>query len=133
VNRAARISIVRCSTGVAGPCAVVLGGVNTAGNGVGRDVYHILLEESNSTLPALLSQLGGPAAQREQSCPSWVHAQYVTMGPAGKFYLAWHPQIDQVWWCCFGHEHGSNPDLSLLGYSRPWGVQMDRWVCTPKH
>jgi hypothetical protein len=106
---------------VAGPGPVVLGGVNAAGDSAEHDVYYVLLEEADGTLPPLPGQLGSPAAQPNQPCPGWVHDQYVTTGPDGKTYLTWHPQIDPVYWCYFGHEHGSNPDLFLAGYKPPFG------------
>lgn len=46
------------------------------------------------------------------ACPAWVHEQYVATGPDGVNYPTWHPQIDPVYWCYFGHEHGSDPKLA---------------------
>lgn len=40
-----------------------------------------------------------------------MHDLHTTTGPDGKTYNTWHPQVDPVYWCYFGHEHGSNPDL----------------------
>ena len=31
-----------------------------------------------------------------ETCPAWVHDQYVTTGPDGRIYPTWHPQIDPV-------------------------------------
>src|SRR5438067_7518874 len=44
-----------------------------------------------------------------QMCPSWVHDQYVTVGPDGKTYATWHPPVDPQYGCYFGHEHGADP------------------------
>lgn len=41
-------------------------------------------------------------------CAPWVHEQYkVTMH--GHSFATWHPPIDPVHNCVFGHEHGSDP------------------------
>lgn len=44
-------------------------------------------------------------------CPAWVHDQYLAQGFDGLMYRTWHPQIDPVYWCYFGHSHGSDPAL----------------------
>jgi hypothetical protein len=41
------------------------------------------------------------------ACPVSLHDQWTT--PDG--YRTWHPQIDPVYWCYYGHEHGSDPAL----------------------
>lgn len=43
------------------------------------------------------------------TCPEWVHDQYVAEGPDGNLYASWHPLVDLVHGCTFGHEHGSDP------------------------
>jgi hypothetical protein len=88
----------------------------------GRDTYIVLLAEANGapskapTIPA-----GKETPKANQLCPSWVHDQYVTTGPDGKTYATWHPQIDPVYWCYFGHDHGSDPALFHPTYKPPYG------------
>jgi hypothetical protein len=103
---------------------VRLGGVYEPGSTstVSRDTYLILLAEADGTpsktppVPA-----GKELPQPNQTCPAWVHAQYVTTGPDGKTYPTWHPQIDPVYWCYFRHEHGSDPSAFIPGYTPAYG------------
>lgn len=75
----------------------------------------------------LIAEQGGVASQEpplpnnederplpNATCPAWLHNAYQATGPDGYQYKTWHPQIDPVYWCYFGHEHGSDP--SLIGY-----------------
>jgi hypothetical protein len=66
-------------------------------------------------------QLGSPAAIANQTCPSWVHDQYLALGPEGRRYPTWHRQIDPVYWCYFRHEHGSDPALFSPVYQPVYG------------
>lgn len=54
-----------------------------------------------------------------QICPNWVHARYVTIGPDGKTYPTWHPQVDPVYHCMFDHDHGDDPRTSLANSTMP--------------
>ena len=77
-----------------------------------KDVYFVLLAEADgapSAAPATPSGQSTPAPNA--ACPGWVHDQYTTLGPDGSTQPTWHPQIDPVYWCYFGHEHGSDPML----------------------
>ena len=74
------------------------------------DPYFLLLGEADGTPsspPSVPTGLESP--QPNQYCPAWIHDQHVTEGPEGRMYRTWHPQIDPVYWCYFGHEHGSDP------------------------
>ena len=74
--------------------------------------YLVLLAEQNgqpANPPPTPS--GQSAADPNQLCPKWVHDQYQIQGPDGDWYGTWHPQIDPVYWCYFGHEHGSDPSV----------------------
>jgi hypothetical protein len=79
-----------------------------------NNTWWVLFGETNGTAsPAPF--VGG---EREvpvpnQTCPQWVHDQYVTLGPDGRAYATWHRVIDPVYWCSFTHEHGDDP--ALLG------------------
>ena len=48
------------------------------------------------------------------TCPVDVHNRYTVIGPDGKLYPTWHPPVDPVTGCRFGHEHGRNPRGSKL-------------------
>jgi hypothetical protein len=112
-----------------GPGVAALGGVydpqdNPQGNQDTIDTYWVLFSESNgqpSAAPTTPAGLSAP--QSNQACPAWVHDQYKAKGPDGKYYPTWHAQIDPVYWCYFGHEHGSDPAYfdsryhPLYGYS----------------
>jgi hypothetical protein len=45
----------------------------------------------------------------------------VTSGPDGDAYETWHPQWDPVYWCSFGHDHGSDPALIPGAPKVPYG------------
>lgn len=49
-----------------------------------------------------------------RDCPRWLHDLYVTPNRGGlegepAYWRTWHAMIDPVYWCYFGHEHGSYP------------------------
>ncbi|MDJ0498906.1 MAG: S-layer homology domain-containing protein [Acidimicrobiia bacterium] len=77
-----------------------------------REMYLILLAEADGRpTPAPPAPAGFSPAKPNVPCPAWVHGLHTTTGPDGARYETWHPQIDPVYWCYFGHEHGSNPAL----------------------
>lgn len=86
-----------------------------------RRMYLVLLAESDSepteTPPA---PAGWTAPRPNRTCSSWVHDLNTTDAPNCETYVGWHPQIDPVYWCYFGHEHGSDPSIipgnPLVGY-----------------
>jgi len=47
-------------------------------------------------------------------CSTAVHDRYSTVGPDGKRYPTWHPPVDPLTGCHFGHEHGRDPRGSAL-------------------
>ncbi len=51
----------------------------------------------------------GPA-----ECSTAIHDRYSTVGPDGKRYPTWHPPVDPLSGCSFGHEHGRDPRGSAL-------------------
>lgn len=60
------------------------------------------------------------------SCSAAVHDRFVVMGPDGRTYRTWHPQVVPVDaanpsgpTCRFGHEHGDDPSTSLADPSPP--------------
>jgi hypothetical protein len=92
---------------------ISLGGVysptDQPGN-ITRDTYWILLAESDGLpSPAPIVPGGKAAPIPNETCPAWVHDQYVATGPDGATYPTWHHLIDPVYWCYHRHEHGSNP------------------------
>jgi hypothetical protein len=94
-----------------------------SGRDLTRDTYWVLLAEDNDT-PS--SQPPVPAGREQphpnETCPAWIHDQYMTTGPDGKTYPTWHHQIDPIYWCYHRHEHGSDPQhfapnhVPLFGY-----------------
>jgi hypothetical protein len=48
------------------------------------------------------------------SCTREDHDRYSTVGPDGLLYPTWHPPLDPVSGCSFGHEHGRDPRGSAL-------------------
>ncbi len=86
-----------------------------------REMYLVLLAEADGEpSPTPPAPEGFTAAEPNTPCPAWVHDLHTTIGPDGQVYETWHPQIDPVYWCYFGHEHGSDPSLipgnPLIGY-----------------
>jgi hypothetical protein len=51
---------------------------------------------------------------RFDTCTKAQHDAYFVIGPDGKKYPTWHPPIDPVTGCSFGHEHGRDPKQSVL-------------------
>jgi hypothetical protein len=104
---------------------LALGGVYDGDGGshlFGRDTYWVLVGEADgSPTGAPPTPAGREVAQPNQTCPSWVHEQYVATGPDGRTYPTWHPQIDPVYWCYFRHEHGSDPALFSPKYQPVYG------------
>jgi hypothetical protein len=54
------------------------------------------------------------APGKTDTCTPEVHNRYVALGPDGKKYPTWHPPIDPLTGCSFGHEHGRDPHGSNL-------------------
>ena len=65
-----------------------------------------------TALPAKAFGIWTPG--RTDSCSPEVHNQYATVGPDGKKYPTWHPPVDALSGCTFGHEHGRDPHGSAL-------------------
>jgi len=101
----------------AGP--VSLGSVEYKANW--RDMYLILVAEQNGSPTQAPPVPPGNQVTPGSGCPTWVHDFYTTTGPDGRTYQTWHPQVDPVYWCYFGHEHGSNPDLIPGSPKIPYG------------
>ncbi len=47
-------------------------------------------------------------------CTAAVHNSYSVVGPDRKVYPTWHPPVDPVTGCSFGHDHGRDPRGSAL-------------------
>ncbi|MDJ0792449.1 MAG: S-layer homology domain-containing protein [Acidimicrobiia bacterium] len=107
----------------AGP--VSLGTVEA--NGDSRTMYLILLAESDGTpTPTPPVPSGKQYPVPGKACPEWVHDRHTTVGPDGKTYNTWHPQWDPVYWCSFGHDHGSSPSLIPGAPMVPYGYVADK-------
>lgn len=48
------------------------------------------------------------------TCSQADHDRYVVTGPDSKLYPTWHPAVDPVKGCSFGHDHGRDPRGSAL-------------------
>ena len=48
------------------------------------------------------------------TCTKADHDRYSTVGPDSLLYPTWHPPVDPVTGCSFGHEHGRDPRGSAL-------------------
>jgi len=48
------------------------------------------------------------------TCTTAIHDSYNTVGPDGLLYPTWHPPVDPITGCTFGHEHGRDPSGSAL-------------------
>jgi hypothetical protein len=92
---------------------VVLGAIG----GTANQPYTVLIAEANgvpSKAPVVPAGLEVP--QINKACPAWVHNRYTTRADDGRVYRTWHPVIDPVYWCYFGHEHGADPSLMPSKY-----------------
>jgi hypothetical protein len=49
-----------------------------------------------------------------ETCTKRQHDRYSTVGPDGKRYPTWHPAVDPISGCTFGHDHGRDPRGSRL-------------------
>ena len=73
-------------------------------------------------------------------CTPAIHDRYSVVGPDRKLYPTWHPPVDPVTGCAFGHDHGRDPHGSAL-YDEvgdiPFGLaneQLDVWdPANPRH
>lgn len=117
---------------VATASTVNLGGPSS--NGEEENMYYVLLAEAGGIPSIAPVQRGSPEALSNTTCPDWVHAQYITTGHDGKIYPTWHPQIDPVYWCSFGHEHGSDPALmGVSGFEPAYGYAGQAMGMTEAH
>jgi hypothetical protein len=73
-------------------------------------------------------------------CTAAQHDQYAVTGPDGKRYPTWHPPVDAVTGCAYGHDHGRDPrgsHLYALVGPIPFGYaneQLDVWdPANPRH
>lgn len=82
------------------------------------NVTELVSESTMRVVPALSSV----------QCPQWLHDLYMvesrdlevaTMEGELPFWRTWHPVIDPIYWCYFGHEHGSYPGkhMPMFGYT----------------
>lgn len=54
------------------------------------------------------------APSGNDTCSKETHDSYRVVGPDGKWYPTWHPPVDPVSGCTFGHEHGRDPAGSAI-------------------
>jgi hypothetical protein len=68
----------------------------------------MLLLPAAAALAAQSPYLSEKTPDGRPVCAAWVHDQY-KVNLNGRMYATWHPPIDPVYNCAFGHEHGSDP------------------------
>lgn len=81
--------------------------------------YDLLLGEADGSAPVpprQVDELRGEVAQAGKPCPRALHDLWVVSSSdeadgdtAGRVWATWHPQLDPIYYCSFGHEHGSSP------------------------
>ena len=94
--------------------------------------------QRTATGPSAAYGIWTPGAN--DTCTPAIHDAYSVVGPDDKLYPTWHPPIDPVTGCRFGHEHGRDPRGSKL-YAAvgpiPFGYaneQLDTWdPANPRH
>jgi hypothetical protein len=62
--------------------------------------------------PTAVPTATSPTAVSGQLCPAHVHGAFLAFAPNGLPYPTWHPPVDPVSGCLFGHEHGDDPSTS---------------------
>ena len=107
---------------------VVLPGLG--GTGADRPYWVLLAEAGGAPSRPPATPAGEATPIPNAACPAWVHDRYRALGPDGAEYPTWHPQIDPVYWCTFGHEHGSKP---AAGYSPLYGYTASRHGMAEPH
>ncbi len=109
------------------PAGPVAFGTVEAPSGDSRTMYTVLLAEADgSPTPTPPVPAGKTLPSVGGDCPAWVHGFYTTTGPDGQTYETWHPQWDPVYWCAFGHDHGSDPSLIPGAPAVPYGYVADK-------
>ncbi|OSX72020.1 hypothetical protein BU14_0482s0013 [Porphyra umbilicalis] len=81
--------------------------------------YDVLLGEADGsapTPPRQAAELGGKPALPGRPCPRSLHDLWVVPNAdgadadtRGRAWATWHPQLDPIYYCTYGHEHGSAP------------------------
>jgi len=92
----------------------LLGGVALASGVAATAVSSVQPEQSAGVQPTAAASYGIWTPSRLDTCTKDQHDSYFVLGPDGKKYPTWHPSIDPVSGCSFGHEHGRDPRGSEL-------------------
>ncbi|GAB0494689.1 hypothetical protein MMPV_005985 [Pyropia vietnamensis] len=81
--------------------------------------YDLLLGEADGSAPVpprQVDELRGEVALPGKPCPRTLHDLWAVPSTdktdgdtAGRMWATWHPQLDPIYYCSFGHEHGSAP------------------------
>jgi hypothetical protein len=75
------------------------------------------------------------------TCTTAIHDRYTVVGPDGKLYRTWHPQVVPIdpnnpaaGTCAFAHEHGDNPATSVANpHMPPFGYAAAQAGLTEPH
>lgn len=88
-------------------------------------IYSVLFAEVDGSAPALSDPppgWSGPEIQQHEKCPDELHDMWAVDGPdpndsatSAMKWATWHPQVDCIYNCYYGHEHGSFGGLA--GYT----------------
>lgn len=89
--------------------------------------YDLLLGEADgSPPPRPAAPPGRGAVAPNARCPDHLHDLWVTgahdpddADTAGKTWQSWHPQVDPIYWCYYGHDHGTAPYF-MGGWAPKW-------------
>jgi hypothetical protein len=98
--------MIRACRPVVGAIAIMVCGVACAADEVASPAPIV------ATGPSRAFGLWTPGPN--DTCTKEQHDAYSVVGPDGKLYPTWHPPIDPVSGCSFGHEHGRDPHGSKL-------------------
>lgn len=88
-------------------------------------VYSVLFMNDDGSVPALSAPppgWSGPEIKQHEKCPDQLHDMWSVPPPdpndpdtKGMMFRSWHPQVDYLYRCYYGHEHGSFDGLA--GYT----------------
>lgn len=108
--------------------------------------YHLLFRETDGSAPQLPENppgWSGGAITQHQKCPDELHEMWSVESHdpddpdvAGKRWLSYHPQVDPIYGCSYGHEHGSYGGLA--GYTEryhyaAWKNSRQDVSCSQRH
>jgi hypothetical protein len=74
-----------------------------------------IFTQSDGKVPAPRALVGFPwTPTAADTCTAEDHDKWWVQGPDGNYYPTWHPVIDPVKKCTYGHDHGDDPKKSPI-------------------